>query len=906
MPYLYDNEQGKAVEVPADQVTNSIGSGRFTFVQGKQSSGDIPVRAPDGTPGMIPAAHAKRLFDKGYTYETEGQAKERVVAEEAKDFGPLATGAVSALDMFTGGVPLAGALGQTDRTGALRDFIKATRKEYKGAHVVGSVLGALGPGGAGSLMAKGGGALARGLGGYAAKGAARTVLARGAGGAVEGGLAGYQQFATEDALGNIDPEYYAESLLATVRTGALLGFGMGAAGGGIAAGLASKAAKKAEGVAAKAAIGASDEVAIGGAKLRVGPDGKVLAAAGPDVAASAAKAAGEIVEEAPKAGAAQRTARWAASQALGVKRKTLNSFTRRFGSAKKGKKKLQDSLDIISDAPHPDGKPIIKAARSVEQVSERLDEAVQFHGKRIGGTMRSADEITTTQALPDEQLISGKTIADKLRKAAREREFSSPGNKAGKKRLLEAADDLEQIGKISFDDAMFHRGVYGKRAYDRDVVAGDVFSALRKIERTIAKEADDKLVPLLKKHAPGSLERYEESRIFYAASADIADKTSQQAFRSAYSNNLFSLTSKIGGAAMAAGRAGDVGVLGAAAGGTMTGMAIEFAKRRGASTLYAMTDKMTRLRGITKAAEKTDGAIKRSIKSALSRTPSRLAKLQKTTRVAAQVGLRAGRGATKEATRLAAIKASEEGLATRRVAAPYIPAAVKALQSSGVFRAPSKKDESPQAAAKRWSDELAKITTSPERIADVVASQTAGVEFASPKVAAQTAALLTKRLQYLQEHAPKQPPSGNLLMPVNPDWEPTREATAEFARRVAAARDPMSVFRDLENGTITKEAVETLRELYPQVYEKAKMEVVGQVAENPAAVPYDSKIRLSVLFDTPLDATLTPNFIRASQQAFAPAPVAGQGGGGMRVTGLDKLNLGERAQSAAQSMEAQK
>lgn len=166
--------------------------------------------------------------------------------------------------------------------------------------------------------------------------------------------------------------------------------------------------------------------------------------------------------------------------------------------------------------------------------------------------------------------------------------------------------------------------------------------------------------------------------------------------------------------------------------------------------------------------------------------------------------------------------------------------------------------------------------------------------------------------QYLATHVPRiveSPFTGR--PPIVDDAE-----LARFERRVAAVSDPVGVIEDgLEDGTLTLEHVDAVREVYPQIYQRLQRDIVGAAmasAGRGEAMPYRDRIRLGVLFDLPLDPSLEQASLARTHAVFAAvsargqgAPAAGGGGPpgrpgqlsapGQNETSLQKLTAGKSA-----------
>lgn len=127
-------------------------------------------------------------------------------------------------------------------------------------------------------------------------------------------------------------------------------------------------------------------------------------------------------------------------------------------------------------------------------------------------------------------------------------------------------------------------------------------------------------------------------------------------------------------------------------------------------------------------------------------------------------------------------------------------------------------------------------------------------------------------IQYLAKHAPAMPP-------VNPfaRTEPRMSGAQamSWSRRYEAAHDPAGVFERIEHARemLTLEAAETLREVYPRLFEQAQVFMLDRVTRLKNPVPAPTRQRMSLLFDVALDSSFEPDNIALLQSVYAkPAP----------------------------------
>ncbi len=156
----------------------------------------------------------------------------------------------------------------------------------------------------------------------------------------------------------------------------------------------------------------------------------------------------------------------------------------------------------------------------------------------------------------------------------------------------------------------------------------------------------------------------------------------------------------------------------------------------------------------------------------------------------------------------------------------------------------------------------------------------------APKLAGKVADTATRAAIFLQSKRPE--PDRNLASltpnasrPVPSDYE-----ISKFARYWNTVANPISAVRDLENGTLTHEQVEAIQVVYPRLYRRIQEHVMERLREADSKgieVPYQAKLQLDLLLNLngAGEPTATPDFMLrftemqtavAEQQAAAPAP----------------------------------
>ncbi len=169
--------------------------------------------------------------------------------------------------------------------------------------------------------------------------------------------------------------------------------------------------------------------------------------------------------------------------------------------------------------------------------------------------------------------------------------------------------------------------------------------------------------------------------------------------------------------------------------------------------------------------------------------------------------------------------------------------------------------------------ELRRATESPEAIRNAVGQHTG---LTDPRLLDAITQTVTRKLQHLYNTAPKDGRVPNMLGQDRP-FVPSRSALHEWAKRIKVAEDPSSVLDDALEGRLSMASVDTLKKVYPAIYQEIQMELMDRAAELNSSLPFHLQVQLSTLFGVPVTQAMRPEFIRAmqtgySQQAQPPSP----------------------------------
>lgn len=177
-------------------------------------------------------------------------------------------------------------------------------------------------------------------------------------------------------------------------------------------------------------------------------------------------------------------------------------------------------------------------------------------------------------------------------------------------------------------------------------------------------------------------------------------------------------------------------------------------------------------------------------------------------------------------------------------------------------------------AYRTFQRDIQKIAADPQIGIEAVSGLTEPFSFAAPQVAQMFGSKVTQGLAYLQNEMPKGRDVPSALNP-NP-YVPTDRELSQFERKMAVVFDPLTVLDELAQGTVTKEQLDALKQVYPRLYEIAQQRVARQLAAVGSKIPYHKRLHLSRLLEMPIPSA-EPSRVKGLQDNFAakqkgPAP----------------------------------
>lgn len=160
--------------------------------------------------------------------------------------------------------------------------------------------------------------------------------------------------------------------------------------------------------------------------------------------------------------------------------------------------------------------------------------------------------------------------------------------------------------------------------------------------------------------------------------------------------------------------------------------------------------------------------------------------------------------------------------------------------------------------------QIQQLSDDPERMQTTLEAHASDLHGHAPQTAQAMNVATARAVAFLRSKLPQPPQRG----PLAPKWVPSQAEVARFNRYYEAVNKPTSILKQAAAGTLTKEAVEAVANVYPELYGKIQAALVEKMAAHPKGTPYKNKLMLSMLLGQDVDGTTSPSMILGNQRAL--------------------------------------
>lgn len=172
--------------------------------------------------------------------------------------------------------------------------------------------------------------------------------------------------------------------------------------------------------------------------------------------------------------------------------------------------------------------------------------------------------------------------------------------------------------------------------------------------------------------------------------------------------------------------------------------------------------------------------------------------------------------------------------------------------------------------------QLTQIRANPVAATDRISSSLGKLPQHAPGVSQAMIATSMRAAEFLSS---KLPPSRRDPYSLTPQAQTKSRASdaevSRFMRYSDGVRDPLGVLKEARAGKLTREHIEAVKAVYPNLYDQIRTEVTNNLVDQKSELPYGKRIQLAIMLDIPTDRTLAPDFVQAIQGTFSPAEKSG-------------------------------
>lgn len=195
------------------------------------------------------------------------------------------------------------------------------------------------------------------------------------------------------------------------------------------------------------------------------------------------------------------------------------------------------------------------------------------------------------------------------------------------------------------------------------------------------------------------------------------------------------------------------------------------------------------------------------------------------------------------------------------------------------------------------SKSIDRLASDSEFLLNRVLRSNSRIAQAAPLAADELTPVIQRGIAFLASKVPRDPSPTGALGILSRKWKPSDIQISKFERYMQAVENPLEAISELESGGMSREAVEAIRVVYPDLYSRLQDKVMEKIAQDPESLTYQQRMQLGVILNIPSDASLhTDNFI-ALQRQFQPQepeqPQQAQGAVNTTVGGLKNLSFAE-------------
>lgn len=166
--------------------------------------------------------------------------------------------------------------------------------------------------------------------------------------------------------------------------------------------------------------------------------------------------------------------------------------------------------------------------------------------------------------------------------------------------------------------------------------------------------------------------------------------------------------------------------------------------------------------------------------------------------------------------------------------------------------------------------QVRELRANPDKFIAKLGQSTDDIQNLSPKAAISLHASAARAVNYLAQNAPET----KSQFPLGQDPIPSKQELRIFSEKIHVLDNPMIVFDEIKNHTLTPDHIEAIATVYPKLYQEMKTHIVDGLSDAIAKkqqIPYQTKNMLSLFLNQDLDESITSLAIAGNQSAWKTA-----------------------------------
>jgi hypothetical protein len=221
----------------------------------------------------------------------------------------------------------------------------------------------------------------------------------------------------------------------------------------------------------------------------------------------------------------------------------------------------------------------------------------------------------------------------------------------------------------------------------------------------------------------------------------------------------------------------------------------------------------------------------------------------------------------------------------------------------------NKKAKSKQEAVANMAKNLNAYAQNPDAFMQRLNEKTVTLYNHAPNTSGFLDTNMVSAMQFLNSKMPK----GNLNNGVYSAFKQPRFSDmqiSKFERYFEAIEKPLDTLKKLQNNMLTREHIEVIKSVYPNLYTTLQHNVMTKLSKNPGAFSYNKRVQLGLLLNVATDASMNPQNIMGLQSNFSVQSSYNESGaeqGAVKPTqgGLEKLSKSDSMRTETQQEEEQ-